>query len=130
MRVLVCALAALVAAGAGATSAATPRTDLRITVWPQGKGAAKPQRSWRLRCEPPRGTVPTPARACRALFANRSALRPPPRDRVCAQIWGGPQVARIVGTVRGARVRATLTRADACEINRWTRLRPLLPVRL
>jgi hypothetical protein len=53
---------------------------------------------------------------------------PAPPDMACTQVWGGPQKARVVGTVAGKPVRATFTRSDGCEIGRWNMLSPwLLP---
>ena len=51
-----------------------------------------------------------------------------PQDTVCTEIYGGPQKARVVGTVNGQRVRAMFTRTNGCEISRWQRISPwLLP---
>ncbi len=53
---------------------------------------------------------------------------PLPKNIVCTEIYGGPQKARIVGTVAGKRIWATFTRQDGCRIDRWNRLAPwLLP---
>ena len=46
----------------------------------------------------------------------------------CTQIYGGPAVARVTGRFRGNRIWAEFRRRDGCEIDRWDRLRPLLPV--
>jgi hypothetical protein len=84
---------------------------------------------WTLRCNPPRGTLVRPARACAKLTAGGAALfAPTPPDTACTEIYGGPQRARIVGTLGGKRIWATVTRTNGCEIGRWTRLSPwLLP---
>lgn len=67
--------------------------------------------------------------ACEALQdpAVVAALDAPPADQVCAEVFGGPEVATIVGTVEGLQVDAVLDRADACAIERWDLLQPLLP---
>ena len=72
---------------------------------------------------------PRPAVACRRLAAGGPKLFAPlPPNVVCTQIYGGPQKARVVGTVAGRRVRATFTRTDGCQISRWQALSPwLLP---
>jgi hypothetical protein len=129
LGVLVSALAAL-ALGCAEGDAATSSTSLTITVWPEGKGEGTTKRTWTLRCAPAGGTLPRPGIACQRLFANLSALKPVPSDRACILLYGGPQVAEIRGTVRGKRVRATLTRTDGCEIARWDALKALLPVRV
>jgi len=84
---------------------------------------------WILRCDPARGTLPRPAVACRRLAAGGPRLFAPlSDDLLCTQIYGGPQVARVVGTVAGKRVWATFSRQDGCHISRWNRLSPwLLP---
>ena len=58
--------------------------------------------------------------ACRA--AGRLKPRdfgPVPDNVACTDIFGGPQTARISGTLRGERVSASFSRSDGCEINRW-----------
>ena len=101
---------------------------LRVTYWEDGSHSV-PDARWALRCNPPRGTLPRPTRACRRLATGGPKLFAPlPPDTVCTDIYGGPQKARIVGRVAGKRVRATFTRTNGCEIARWNRLSPwLLP---
>jgi LysM repeat protein len=48
------------------------------------------------------------------------------RRRLCAQVYGGPQRARITGRVGGRRVDLTVTRADACGTADWQALEALL----
>jgi hypothetical protein len=66
--------------------------------------------------------------ACRLI--RRGTLHRVERDqnsrRLCSQIYGGPQHARITGTVGGDRVDLTITRTDGCGTNDWKRLEPLL----
>lgn len=53
---------------------------------------------------------------------------PVPKNVVCTEIYGGPQKARVTGTVGGNRIWATFTRQNGCQIDRWNRLSPwLLP---
>jgi hypothetical protein len=124
--VAVLAAAALVAAGA--SSAATSETALTVTYWAKGIGKGEPTR-WTLRCTPARGTLDRPEVACHRLAETGVRLfRPVPQDVVCTQIYGGPQVARVVGTVKGKRVWTTFNRANGCQISRWNRVAPwLLP---
>jgi len=104
---------------------ATAVTSLTIFVWPQGLDG--PSQRWTLRCGPTGGTLPARVAACRRLYALTNPFRRVPEDAVCTQIYGGPQVARIVGTYRGRRVWTQFQRRNGCEIARWDRLRPLLP---
>jgi hypothetical protein len=129
------ALVLLVTGCGGDEGAVTPRegspagnggavsTDLNITV---SDGAGKTD-SWKLTCDPAGGTHPDPEAACAALAAKgASALPPVPEDRMCTQIFGGPQTARITGTWRGEPVNATFSRTNGCEISRWTALEAVL----
>jgi Subtilisin inhibitor-like len=109
-------------------AAAEPGTaNLRIAVWPQGKGNAGQARRWTLRCGPVSGTLPARARACRRLLALARPFRPVPHGAACIQIYGGPQVAEVSGRLRGDPVASTFRRTDGCQIERWNRVRFLFP---
>jgi uncharacterized protein YceK len=127
IAVLVLAVAALgtCASGSAGTSSGT---GLTVTYWEDSSRMAD-RTNWTLRCNPPRGTLARPAVACRRLAAAGVRLFAPlPRDVACTQIYGGPQMARVVGTIAGKRVWATFSRTDGCQISRWERLSPwLLP---
>jgi hypothetical protein len=118
------ALITSVAALAGTSSS----TSLRVTFW---ENSANPDSSvtWTLRCNPPRGTLRRPAVACRRLSAGGAKLFAPlPIDAVCTQLYGGPQQARVVGTLAGKRIWAAFARTNGCAIGRWNRVSPwLLP---
>lgn len=103
-------------------------TALTVTYWPNEAVPAE-SRTWTLRCSPPGGTLPQPARACRRLARlGSAAFAPVPADTACTTIYGGPQVALVRGVLRGRRVWARFLRRDGCEIARWDRLAPwLLP---
>ena len=125
MRVLVVALTTIVLATTTTANAASG-TALRITFW---EDSAAPTRSptWTLRCGPVAGSLPRPARACRRLTQGGVELfAPTPKNVVCTEIYGGPQRARVVGTVNGKRIWATFTRTNGCEISRWQRIAPWL----
>ena len=124
LAVLVAALVTSTAAlGAGSST-----TSLRVTYWEDGAVTSKSV-TWTLRCDPASGSLARPARACTRLAAGGVKLFAPLRkDMVCTEIYGGPQRARVVGTVAGKRVWATFTRTNGCEISRWARVSPwLLP---
>ena len=113
----------------GSGSAATAgRTSLTVTYRPDGPFAPGRQ-TWTLRCDPARGSLPRPARACRKLADGGVTLfAPVPPDAICTEIYGGPQTSRVLGTVRGKRVSSSFSRVNGCEIARWDRLSPwLLP---
>ena len=102
-------------------------TSLRVTYWEDGSGT--PDAVWTLRCNPVGGSLARPARACAKLAAGGAKLFAAlPPNTVCTEIYGGPQRARIVGTVGGKRVWTTFSRTNGCEISRWARVSPwLLP---
>jgi hypothetical protein len=66
--------------------------------------------------------------ACRKLFhLPISAFAPVPRDVACTEIYGGPQVASVVGRIAGKDFQATFSRTNGCEIARWNRVQFLFP---
>lgn len=132
------ALGAVATAGLmsrGSTSAdvgkptAVSETALRVAVWPRGIRESRASR-WTLRCKPVGGSHPRPVAACAALAEHPDALEDLPGDIVCTEIYGGPQVAEVRGTLDGQVVSARFTRSDGCQIARWNRLRALFPVRV
>lgn len=124
---LALALLALTA-GASLRAGTSSTTELRISYWENASGG-KRDVVRTLQCNPARGTLVRPARACTRLAAGGTKLFEPVRpDTVCTEIYGGPQKALVVGTVAGKRVWATFTRTNGCSIDRWNRLAPwLLP---
>ena len=120
--VAVLAAALAVAGPAGAQSS----TNLRITVWPDGKGNGS--KTWTLRCNALGGTLPNRVRACRTLAGLKSPFAPVPAGAVCTEINGGPAVAYVRGTFRGRGVAAWFNRSDGCQIERWARVHVLFPV--
>jgi hypothetical protein len=97
---------------AGGSAPAT--TELTVTVWPQGRGG--PMRERRVDCP---GTA-----VCGELSAQSFA--PVPGDMACTAIYGGPDVARVTGTLRGEPVDESFSLEDGCQIARWERNRELL----
>lgn len=106
-----------------APASSTAASQLTIVV-DDGTGATT---TWMLTCDPVGGTHPDPEAACSALTEHRSALRPVPKDKMCAQVYGGPERATITGTWGGEQVLATLSRVNSCETARWNELVPLVP---
>lgn len=110
--------------GGPQSSAPTTGTEL-VVVGTDGSGTRV---SWRLTCDPPDGDHPDPEGACRALAeAGERALPPVAKDRVCTQVYGGPETATVTGTWRGQPVLSSFTRTDGCQIARWQSLAALLP---
>ena len=70
---------------------------------------------------------PTDSQACGAAAGISAAdLAPTPPGTACTQLFGGPEVATIKGTIRGESVDAQFSRNDGCEIERWAKVEPLL----
>lgn len=61
------------------------------------------------------------ARAIKALLTT-----PPDKQRACTQIYGGPQTARITGTIDGEQVDRRFSRTNGCEIADFNRAGELL----
>jgi hypothetical protein len=62
------------------------------------------------------------ARKSAAFLAARASA-----TRICTQIYGGPQHARITGTIGARRIDRRFARTDGCAIGDWTRAVPLVP---
>ena len=128
-------LAAAVLAGCGrdappAAPAPAPEIDLRVTA-SDGSG---PRETARVRCTGEGGRVSgflsgrDPTRTCAA--ASRLArllTEPPPGDRTCASVYGGPETARVTGRLRAERVDRSFAHTNACESDEWEAARALLP---
>jgi hypothetical protein len=114
----------------GTTSSAAPSpsglpANLTVSLDETGSGTT---RTWTLTCAPPGGDHPDPSAACAALetAGGAAAFLPPRRNVACTEIYGGPQVAHVTGTVDGSSVNADFSRTNGCEIARWNALAPLL----
>lgn len=80
-----------------------------------------------LSCDPLGGDHPAGQAACDALLKAAATLAPPAGDRACTEVYGGAEMARITGTVRGAAVDRALDRANGCGIADWEALGVVLP---
>jgi hypothetical protein len=111
------------------TTQARQEPTTRLTVTSHTEAAADESATpsvWELTCDPPGCTHPNPAAACQALAEAKDPFATPPADEICAEIYGGPQRARIEGTWRGDPVQAEFSRSNGCEIARWDALRAVL----
>ena len=127
MVIVVALVAAVLAATAPGASPGSGPIALRVVYAEDGR-EPETRIVHTLRCDPPRGTLPRRTAACRELRRlESSTLRPVPAGRACTEIYGGPQVAIVSGTVAGRRVWARLRRDDGCQIDRWERNWFLVP---
>ena len=65
---------------------------------------------------------PQPSEACEWLAtkdARELLLEAPAEDEVCTQIYGGPEVATVTGTLDGEQVDATFSRENGCAVARF-----------
>ena len=109
-----CCLAVLALAGCGAGQEGTARpaasTELTVRLDPDGKGPAKARQ----------------ARVRDAAGLRPADFEPVPDDVACTQQFGGPETARIWGTLEGREVDARFARNNGCEIARWEKVSALL----
>jgi hypothetical protein len=103
------------------------KASLTISVWPDERRPGT-SRTWTLRCNPTGGTLPGARTACSRLARlGGSAFAPTPAGSACTQIYGGPQLAFVRGTLGIHPIWTKLRRRDGCEIARWNRVAFLLP---
>ena len=68
------------------------------------------------------------ATACRRAGAIASFLATRPSSkRICTQVYGGRQRARITGTIGTRHIDRRLKRTNGCEIGDWQHAVPLVP---
>ena len=103
--------------------AAAAVTSLATLVSPTGTA---PWHHSTLTCGPVGGTLAHSAAACAKLATLRAPFAPVPRNAVCTQVYGGPDVARVTGVFRGHAVWAVFRRRNGCETARWNALAFLL----
>lgn len=129
------AACAVVVAGCGADddvrpdggSPAASVTDAEFTLDVDGPGGEKPRTS-SLVCG---GSSGTGSPACALLDGQNPEIPPDPAaptppETACTEIFGGPDLLTIEGTLRGEPIEAELTRANGCEIERYDRFAPIL----
>ena len=72
------------------------------------------------------GDVPiSEEQACTALAdddVRTRLINGAPGDQICTEIYGGPDVAAIVGTHDGDAVNTTVDRSNGCGVDDWDRL--------
>jgi hypothetical protein len=119
---LLAIVAALLACGDASARPKAP-TAVRVSVDPDGSGPL-PATAIRIRCT----SSGDMAHGCRVLrrvpLVAFAPTRPP--GSVCAQVWGGPERARVVGRLRGRAIDAHFDRSDACGMEQWQLAAPLL----
>ncbi|MET1156091.1 SSI family serine proteinase inhibitor [Arthrobacter sp.] len=66
--------------------------------------------------------------ACAALskHGEKVFFELPDRNRICTQQYGGPQQARVTGTISGREVDKQFSLTDGCQISEWNSMQALL----
>jgi hypothetical protein len=66
--------------------------------------------------------------ACAALtkHGEKVFFELPDRNRICTQQYGGPQQARVTGTISGREVDKEFSLTDGCKISEWNSMQALL----
>jgi hypothetical protein len=114
VALLLCA-ALIAGCGEDDEPATSSLAELTVEVDPGGKRAT-------VRCD-----APEDSQLCRAVAAlDAKVFEPTPGNVACTQQYGGPETARVTGTLRGERVDARFSRENGCEIARWEDAAPLL----
>ncbi len=85
----------------GSRSAEQAKVSLTFTVIDPGH----PRQHWTLRCEPPGGSQPNPARACRVLLGMKHPFAPPRKHLMCPMIMLSNQTIMVTGTWFGQPVK-------------------------
>ena len=124
---LALAAAALLGAGCGADDEddgggdAAAASELTVVLDPDGPGGM-PERNAQVSCE-----EAGDAASCPELEGITLAdFEPLPPATACTEIYGGPDLVTISGTLDGEPVEAELTRADGCQIERFDRFSALV----
>jgi len=103
-----------------------PIADITVTIHPEGINSA-PSATYRLSCLGDTATLTGNASTtapvlCEVLGrseVHQLLVEGPPTDRMCTQIYGGPNTATISGTLDGSPVDFTATRDNGCSIEEW-----------
>jgi hypothetical protein len=97
-------------------------TELTIVVDPDGEGGEPPAEAL-LQCP---GAEAPPAACAAVAELPGDATAPVPPSTPCTEIFGGPDLVTLEGTLEGEQVDTELTRANGCEIERFERFLPVL----
>lgn len=116
---------AIGAAGCGSSdegSGGDPQTALTVSLDRDGKGG-KPAEERTIACG---GDTASRDFNCGLLRLMPPIPPPTPPDTACTQLYGGPDVVKLSGTLRDKEVDATLTRANGCEVDSFNPFVPIL----
>lgn len=113
-----CGVAAAPASGAGSHAPKAAKSSVAITVI---TGPHMKTVHWTLRCDPPGGTHPDPAAACKALLAAKSPFAPRRAHMICPMILASAKQAIMTGTWLGHKVHRVVI-DGGCDLGLWDAL--------
>jgi hypothetical protein len=123
-----CAAQPTSAGSSPSASGSSSSADADSLVIEVDQGDGSPVQRWTLTCGASAGgTHPDAQAACDQLARMSDPFAPIPADRMCTQIYGGPQTAHVTGRWRGDAVDLELSRVDGCRVSQWNDLGPVLP---
>lgn len=96
---------------------------LIVTVDPDGPNASGEPQTAEVDCD--EETAPDCEAAASLDASDFDAV---PSDQACTELFGGPDVATLKGSIEGVEIDTELTRANGCEIERFDAAVPLLRV--
>ncbi|MCG2623344.1 subtilase-type protease inhibitor [Arthrobacter sp. I2-34] len=108
--------------------AAVTDASLKIVMSTQGVAGSQEQVLVCVDSRPTaKSTVSNPEAACAALAKSGDAVffAPPNPNRACTQQYGGPQQARVTGTLNGKPVDKVFSLTDGCRIAEWQAMQAL-----
>jgi hypothetical protein len=122
------ACAALLGLGPHAAAMGIPatRTDRLLVTYDDGSGQ---RRTYRLVCDHGEAEMRADPEAdpCAHLDRIGGPLPAVAPGQMCSMLYGGPQTATLHGMWRGHRVGEEYRRTNGCEVDRWSRMVPVLP---
>ena len=97
-------------------------SSLTVTLDPDGPDGKEPEMTEEVSCDDSSDDA-----VCLAVAEiDVDALGPVSPDTACTELFGGPDIVSLEGTIEGEDVDVDLTRANGCEIERFDAAVPLL----
>lgn len=108
-----CGTAAAPGAGGAGSHTHAAKATLTIKVTDEANGKVS---HWTLRCDPPGGTTPDPAAACKTLFGTKEALMPLRHHVMCPMIMVSGKQIIVDGTWFGKKVHRVIIDGE-CDVS-------------
>lgn len=123
---IVTLIVGLVSLAPACASAGAPKANLVIQYQPAASNASLKLTVVCVGSRATAGTHPNRKSIC-ALLAKKGSkiFAPTPTGTACSMIYGGPETARVTGTIGSTKVKAAFSRTDGCQVARWLAALPL-----